>query len=267
MKKYGMLGPAAPELGWVPAPRYLLRRSLVLREIREMEPCETLEIGPGAGVLLHELDDLHFRCTALESSADARKLAETLAHDAHKPIRFVGQPGSDWSGRFQLLMAFEVLEHIEHDLDALKTWHSWMAKEGTLLLSVPSHMAKWNPSDVWAGHFRRYERNPLTKLLEQSGFVVEKIECYGFPLANVGEKVRAAKAAPEIDESVDKTQAGRRSNTDRSGIDRRHSIKWFPIYSSPLGKLALKTADLVQRQFLQTELGNGYLVRAIKMKS
>lgn len=262
MRDLGILGPAAPEAGWVPAPRYLLRRARVLEHIRRLAPCETLEVGCGAGVLLHELDALGFRCTALETSPDARRLADELARNAGRAISVVEQPSDTWNGRFGLLMAFEVLEHIEDDLGALQAWRAWMSPGATLLLSVPCHMAKWNPSDVWAGHFRRYERAGLIDLLHRAGFEPQRIECYGFPLANLAERIRAASYAPEVDESVDRTDAGMRANSHRSGIDRRHVMRWFPYYASPPGKLAMVLAELVQRPFLGLELGNGYLVRA-----
>ena len=256
------LGPAAPECGWVPAPRYLLRRALILRELLNIQPCDTLEVGPGAGMLLHELDERGFRCSALEMSGAARDVASSLARDAGRDIHVHEHPGTDWPGRFGLVMAFEVLEHIEHDLEALCTWRSWLRAGGILLLSVPCHMRKWNPSDVWAGHFRRYEREPLTTLVETAGFEVEHILCYGFPLANLAEKIRARSYAPEVDEATDTTARGKHENSARSGIDRRHVMRWYPLLSSGLGKVALRSADFAQRAFLNMELGNGYLLRA-----
>lgn len=254
-------GPAAPEQGWVPAPRYLLRRALILREIRTIEPCDTLEIGPGAGMLLHELDQRGFHCRALEMSDAARKVAGALAREAERDILFYQYPQPGWGAHFGLLMAFEVLEHIERDLDALREWRSWLRPGGTLLLSVPCHMRKWNPSDVWAGHFRRYERAQLLDTLRAANFEVEHLLCYGFPLANVAEKIRGRRRAPEVDEATT-TVAGKRSGSARSGIDRRHVMKWYPLLRSPLGKLAIGCADLAQRSFLHAELGNGYLLRA-----
>lgn len=262
MKNYGIIGPAAPEAGWVPAPRYLLRRARVLKHIRKLQPSEVLEIGCGAGALLHELDALGFRCTALEMSPEARDLANSLARGAGRDIRFLESPETNWDKRFPVLMAFEVLEHIEHDLEALQTWRQWMTTGGTLLLSVPAHMAKWNPSDVWAGHFRRYERAPMIELLRKAGFEAQTVECYGFPLANVAEKVRAAQYAPEVNPDVDDTPEGKHANSSRSGIDRRHMMKWFPLFKSPLGKLAITSAEWAQRPFLSADIGNGYLVVA-----
>jgi hypothetical protein len=101
--------------------------------------------------------------------------------------------------------------------------------------------------------------------MEQAGFEVEHIECYGFPLANVAEKVRAANYAPEVDEQVDSTPEGMQANSGRSGIDRRHVMRWFPLLDSLPGRMAMTAAEWSQRPFVSTELGNGYLVRARKM--
>lgn len=257
-----VLGPAAPEHGWVPAPRYLLRRSLVLRELRDIAPCDTLEIGPGPGMLLQEMSVRGFQCRALEMSAPARDVGSALAREAGRDIRFFEHPQTDWVAHFGLVMAFEVLEHIEGDAEALRQWRSWLRPGGTLLLSVPCHMKKWNPSDVWAGHFRRYEHAGLSKLAHEAGLEVEHILCYGFPLANLAERVRAHNYAPEVRKGIDDTAKGKHDNSARSGIDRRHVMKWFPLLKSPLGKLAILSADMMQRPFLGAELGNGYLLRA-----
>lgn len=256
------LGPAAPECGWVPAPRYLLRRALILRQIERIAPCRTLEVGSGAGMLLHELHARGFDCSALEMSDAARETGRGLARDAQRDIRFFASPAPDWAGHFELLMAFEVLEHIEHDLDALRQWRDWLQPRGTLLLSVPSHMKKWNASDVWAGHFRRYERAALRDLLGQAGFEVEQLLCYGFPVANVIERIRARRMAPDVDEAADRTAAAMHANSARSGTDRGYLMRWYPLMKSPLGKLALRGAQWAQTPFLHADIGNGYLVRA-----
>lgn len=256
------LGPIAPEIGWIPAPRYLLRRSLILRQLDGISRCRTLEIGSGAGMLLHELDALGFACSALEMSETARDAGRELSERARRDIRFFGKPAADWSGQFGLVMAFEVLEHIEFDLDALRQWRTWLQPGGTLLLSVPSHMKKWNASDVWAGHIRRYERAGLRERLREAGFGIEQLWCYGFPVANVIERIRARRLAPDVDAASAQTPAGMRANSARSGMDRSYLMRWYPLLRNPFGKLAIRTADWMQRPFLHADIGNGYLVRA-----
>lgn len=256
------LGPFAPDLGWVPAPRYLLRRDRILRAIRRIDPCKVLDIGCGPGMLLHELGTRHFECHGLETSDDARSIAETFSVRCGGESRFYAQPEAAWAGAFPLITAFEVLEHIEDDASALHQWRSWLSETGTLLLSVPAHQARWNARDVWAGHVRRYERQQLQSLFVQTGFEVERIECYGFPLANVLERISARRYAAHERVKSDQDIASRDSNTAQSGIDRSDDLKWYPLLRSLPGRMALMTAIHAQRPFLQTEWGNGYLVRA-----
>lgn len=257
-----MLGPVAPEHGWVPAPRYLLRRSRILALTSDLEAGELLEIGCGAGMLLHELARRSFRCTALEASAPALDLARTLARGAGLPIDFRDRPAPDWRGRFDTMLAFEVLEHVPDDRAVLATWVEWLRPAGRLLVSVPAHERKWSAQDEWAGHYRRYEREGLKRLLREAGLEVERFECYGYPLANLTEWVGGryhggrAGGAPRDDASV------RRAGSDRSGIDRGPHVRLHPLLASLPGRAALACCLAVQRLFLATDLGSGYLVRA-----
>src|SRR5688572_255286 len=68
-------GRVAPELGWVPAPRYLLRRHRALNLLKGLPRGRVLEVGCGAGALLNDLAGLGYDCTALESSSEARRVA------------------------------------------------------------------------------------------------------------------------------------------------------------------------------------------------
>jgi len=69
--------------------------------------------------------------------------------------------------RFDLVCAFEVLEHIEDDATTLKEWAVRLRAGGWLLLSVPAHQRRYGPADELAGHFRRYDPEALTALLAQ----------------------------------------------------------------------------------------------------
>src|SRR3546814_16202134 len=62
-----------------------------------------------------------------------------------------------------------------------------LAPNGKMILSVPAHRSRWGAGDVWAGHYRRYDRNDVEQLLVSCGMEVEHLECYGFPLANATE--------------------------------------------------------------------------------
>lgn len=258
------LGPAAPELGWVPAPRYLMRRARILPQLDVLSRGRLLEVGPGAGMLLIEAARRGFQCEALELSADAKTLAETVITQSGQTIPVHSDASALWHQSFDALLAFDVLEHIEHDREALIQWHDWLAPKGTLLLSVPAHMRMWTAGDEWAGHFRRYEREPLLQLLRESGFEPELIECYGFPLTNLSERVSSRAYKKRILHG-DGSEEDRRRNNDRSGTDRGPHLKIYPLLSSVPGKLALRAFCIIQSWFTHTDLGSGYLVKARRL--
>ena len=257
-----LLGPSAPKLGWVPAPRYLLRRNRILRQLRGMGPGDVIEIGSGAGMLLQELAERGHSCHALETSAQARDLINILALASGQAIQVHAEPGQDWADRFPLVMAFEVLEHIEDDAAAMQEWASWLVPGGALLISVPAHPRQWNAADVWAGHYRRYRKADLIGLVKSAGLELEYMECFGFPLGNLTERIQARGIAREVKRSGD--QGLRQTNNDRSGIERGHVLGWYPLISSAPGKLALRSAFAVQSAFRRLPLGNGFLLRARK---
>ncbi len=272
MKRHPVFGLSIPEKGWVPALRYALRRDRVLKLVAELPPASTgerlaLEVGCGAGALLPDLAALGFTCDALESSDGAfdmaafanRDLDQVRIHRAPEP----GGPG--WNGRFDLLLAFEVLEHIEDDAGTLAQWRGWLRPGGRMLMSVPARMARWSQSDVWAGHFRRYERQGLLDLIRRTGFEIEHHECYGFPVSNATESVRGWVHGRDLKRTARKDAGGKpdlAANTARSGTQRGIESRLYPLQASWLGTQAFRAACWVQERFLDREMGTGYLVLA-----
>lgn len=248
-------GRAVPELGWVPPPRYLLRRDLVLRTMRALPTGRILEVGCGAGALLEDLSRLGFQCDALETSPQALPIAREIL----KPwptAHLHEQPGSDWTGRFGAILSFDVLEHIADDHAALAQWVSWLRPDGLVIMSVPAHMSRWAPDDEWAGHFRRYERADIVRLFDAVGLRVVRLQNYGFPLGNLVGLFRRSVHAAEL--QAGPTEIGER--TARSGVERSTELRVWPIVSSLPGVLAMTAGMVLQRLFLSGELGDGYLI-------
>jgi hypothetical protein len=128
-------------------------------------------------------------------------------------------------------------------------------------MSVPAHPSKWNASDEWAGHFRRYERNNLRILLEQSGFEIVCMECYGFPLANIIEPIRAFYHAKQIKRRLRSgSKYDQNACTKRSSVERNLEKKLFPLQASWLGTKFIQLFCNIQNIFSDTDLGNGFLV-------
>lgn len=256
-----VFGLSVPDRGWVPAPRYLLRRHRVLKLLAPLPKGRVLEIGCGVGALLEDLSRMGFVCDAVESSEAAFQLASSL-HADNSEVNIYPRPRDNWDGAFDVVMAFEVLEHIEDDGEALARWRRCLRPGGHLLISVPAHQSRWDASDVWAGHFRRYDRSQLMSLLEHEGFEVAHFECYGFPLADIIQPLRAAIYARHLRrvEAASGSTHARETGTADSGVRRATETKLWPMQASWLGSICLRFFFWLQERFLWTDLGGGYLV-------
>ncbi len=252
------LGPYNDE--WVPAPRYLLRRNRIIELLSKFKTGSVLEFGCGAGTLIKELYELGFECTAVEESESALAIAKkfnqqtkniVLDHIAKLP-----------NNKFDYLLAFEVLEHIEDDFSALKLWRKHLNDNGKLMLSVPAHMSKWSATDVWAGHFRRYEKEQLIELLKRAGFEEIYIESYGYPLANLITPLRVKQHQIDLEKRKNSTKDFSTFNNHQSGISRSTEGKLFFLLKNPIGKLVMQFFYSLQILFKKFDLGDGYLVIA-----
>jgi SAM-dependent methyltransferase len=219
-----------------------------------------LEIGCGAGVLISELHQLGYVCTAVEESEQAISIAKEFNKETNNQI--VSELPSCVNNNFDYLFAFEVLEHIQNDLDALKTWKNHLLPNGKLLFSVPAHPQKWNATDDWAGHVKRYEKEQLVDLVKQAGFDVLHFESYGYPLANILEPIRAFHHSKELKKRSRQQLNTVTDNNLQSGISRNLESKLFFLLKNPIAKFFMKLSISIQKIFLKTNLGNGYIVVA-----
>lgn len=240
-------------MSWGPGPRYLLRRFCVLRTARELAPARVLEIGCGAGDLLARLAAQGCEVVGVDASESAR--AEAGQRVAACAGRAVVRPDLP-DGLFDLVLAFEVLEHIEDELGALQSWRARIRPGGHLLLSVPAHHRRWGPHDVWAGHVRRYERAELAARLAEAGLDVVSVWSYGFPLANWVEPLRERVAARR---NPGEAQLSTAQRTARSGVERSRLERLAGrLIEGPL----IAPFCWLQLAFLERDWGNGYLALA-----
>ncbi len=94
--------------------------------------------------------------------------------------------------RFDLVCAFEVLEHLEDDDAALTDWVARVRPGGWLLLSTPAFQSRYAAWDEVVGHYRRYEPDQLRAMLEAHGLVDVEVVVYGAPLGFPLETARNA---------------------------------------------------------------------------
>jgi len=73
---------------------------------------------------------------------------------------------------FDVVGAFDVLEHIDQDQKALEEMFGALKKSGGIIVTVPQHPSLWSMTDEIACHKRRYTRTELRTKIETAGFRV-----------------------------------------------------------------------------------------------
>jgi SAM-dependent methyltransferase len=163
------------------APNAWLRYDVVRRMLPADGITDVLEIGCGQGALGARLAQ-RYDYLGVEPDKTSWTVARhriNAVGDGEVRNVAVDALGEE---KFDLVCAFEVLEHIEDDAGALKGWTARLRPGGWLLLSVPAHQHRYGPWDELVGHFRRYDPEALADLLANCGFAEITMRQYGFPL-------------------------------------------------------------------------------------
>ncbi len=85
---------------------------------------------------------------------------------------------------FDLVTAFDVIEHVEDDGQVFRELTRVLKPEGRLLFSVPLHPVFWTAFDDYVGHARRYEPAGLQAMLTLNRLVVEQSTVFGMQSNN-----------------------------------------------------------------------------------
>jgi SAM-dependent methyltransferase len=190
--------------------RAWLRYDVVKRVIDRLKPATALEIGCGQGAFGARLaDEMPYLGVEPDESSYqvARRRIEPhggkVLHGIHRAV----PKGTT----YDLVCAFEVLEHIDDDKGALMEWALLVRPGGHLVMSVPAFQARFGAMDAHAGHFRRYSPTELESRLVEAGFTDVEIIVYAWPLGYALEAVRnridAKKLADAGDASVEELTA------------------------------------------------------------
>ncbi|MEV4511148.1 class I SAM-dependent methyltransferase [Dactylosporangium sp. NPDC049525] len=188
-----------------------LRFDLVAR-LLPADAVDVLEIGCGQGGFAARLAQ-RYTYTGIEPDPASYAVAQqrlagtgTVAN-----IRLEDLPPA----RFDLVCAFEVLEHLDDDTAAVAAWATRLRPGGRLLLSVPAYQHRFGPADELVGHVRRYDPTGLQALLTGAGLEAVEVRHYGMPLGYLLESGRNAVAKRRL------RQAGRASAAERTAASGR----------------------------------------------
>lgn len=137
-----------------------------------------LEVGCGTGCVLEAVREKYpqtelsgseyfeeglFHARQRVPSASFRKLDATVMED---------------KDCFDVIGAFDVIEHIEEDEKVFSNLARAIVPGGALLITVPQHRWLWSATDDYACHVRRYTRDELVLKVVRAGLEVEYVSSF-----------------------------------------------------------------------------------------
>jgi SAM-dependent methyltransferase len=158
------------------AKNYLAWQSrLILPELGQ----RVVEVGCGMGNFTGQLLDRE-AVVAFDIEPDCVqrfKQRYPLQTNIHAFVSDSGDGSLAELARFQpdSCLFVNVLEHIQDDLNALRTMASILQPGGVIVLFVPAFQSLYGPVDKNLGHFRRYRRADIARLAEAAGLNLKKL--------------------------------------------------------------------------------------------
>lgn len=150
---------------WFPA-RHRLLAELVER--RGGGGSRALDLGCGSGDFLAHLAHRFELAVGVDAYPESLAVARRHAVDAVLIQADTARVPLE-GGQFDLVVALDVLEHVE-PAGFLEEAGRLIRPTGRLLLSVPAFPSLWSPLDEKAGHRCRYTRHTLTAELADGGW-------------------------------------------------------------------------------------------------
>jgi len=175
---------------------YRERRYLLARQIRTMRPGRALDIGAAAGGNTRVLRKRGWNAVALEYSEDGAQIARERGLPVVRADALT-LPFPEAS--LDLVVAFDVLEHIPDDNKAVQEICRVLRPGSTALIAVPADPRLWSAHDDAVGHVRRYTRSSLVTLLERNGMDVEVITSWNVLLRPVAAWRRRKSTGSDLD--------------------------------------------------------------------
>lgn len=165
------------------SPTKFVRNRVVFSALGSLLPGSALDVGCGMGEYSIFLARRGHEVTAFDQSSLAVKtLLDRGGAELGIEARVSTLKEFVTVKEFDYVLAIEVLEHIECDLDAISRLLLFLKKGGCMVISVPATPFLFGEADRVSGHYRRYSIGNLRRVLSEAGFEAVEIRRYGFPI-------------------------------------------------------------------------------------
>lgn len=146
-------------------------RFLVDSLVRESTGSATaVDFGAGTGLLTAITRARGLDVVCVEQDPRLEHHLREQGFDVHRDMTQFGEQSCEY------IYSLNVLEHIENDEETLAMLYSKLRPGGRLFLYVPALQMLFSSMDKKIGHYRRYHRRPLVRMMQNVGFSVERAE-------------------------------------------------------------------------------------------
>ena len=213
---------------WWYRARRMIIADLIKREACLPDAARILEIGCGTGHNLAMLAGFG-HVDGLELDDEARALSEERL--GRKIMRSpLPELAEVEDAHYDLIGAFDVIEHIDKDAAALASIAVKLKPTGKFIMTVPAHQWMWSAHDVVNHHQRRYSKRELRLLIENSPLKLERIGYFNsllFPLA-VAERA-SSKLLKKDNADVKLPPALLNATLERIFLTERYLVGRLPL--------------------------------------
>ena len=154
------------------------------------------EIGCGTGFVLSGISNKFPHLSLCGSDIHISALDFTRARVAGAELFHMDAGRLPFRDKFDIIGAFDVLEHIENDNLVLSQIYGAIRKGGGIIIAVPQHKFLFSRADRDARHFRRYTMRELKEKIGEAGFRVTDMFSFVsllFPIMMISRLIRHKK--------------------------------------------------------------------------
>lgn len=156
------------------------RNRLIVWALRQyfQESEKLLEIGCGTGYVLSGINKAFPQMDLYGSEIFSAGLVHAARRTPDAGFFQMDGRAIPYRNEFDVIGAFDILEHIVEDQSVLHQMHGAVKTGGGIVITVPQHKFMWSKADEYACHVRRYAAIELKEKVMCAGFQILRISSF-----------------------------------------------------------------------------------------
>jgi ubiquinone/menaquinone biosynthesis C-methylase UbiE len=156
---------------WWHLGRLKIIQTYVEKAKKDKKKFKIMNVGCGTGGTINMLER-YGSVDNVDVSDEAIKFMKKCGYTRLTKVDDIKLPFNDKT--YDMVGAFDVLEHIDKQVAALREWSRVLKDDGAIVVTVPAYQWLWTEHDVSLHHYRRYTTKRLAAAAAEAGLVPQK---------------------------------------------------------------------------------------------